>query len=66
MDIYTTVLGDTWDIIAFKVYGDEVYMKELIRANIEYVTTVYFSAGVRIICPDITTPLNKMLPPWKR
>ena len=31
--VYRTVSGDTWDLIAFKVYGDEIYYHELIRAN---------------------------------
>lgn len=65
-DIYITNLGDTWDSIAFRVYGKEKYMLELIRANIDYVKTIYFPAGVSLICPDIPIPLDDRLPPWKR
>ena len=30
---YTTIQGDVWDLIAYKLYGDEKYMKNLIEAN---------------------------------
>ena len=33
---YTTIQGDTWDLIAYKLYGEEKYMKNLIEANEEY------------------------------
>ena len=42
VDIYTTKLGDTWDLIAYRVYGNEKYMKELVEANIELASTVFF------------------------
>lgn len=67
MSNYTTVLGDTWDMIAYKVYGKEKYAKELVEANIKYVETVIFSAGIVLIIPEITiTSNNSSLPPWKR
>lgn len=66
VDIYTTVQGDTWDIIAFKVYGEERYMSKLIEANLEYIDTFFFAAGVEIICPDIEDKLPSSLPPWKQ
>lgn len=43
---YTTVSGDTWDIVAYKAYGNEMYMDTLIKANIEYKDTYIFPAGV--------------------
>lgn len=66
MDIYTTTLGDTWDKIAFKVYGEEKYMHELMEANPDMIKTIFFEANIRVICPDIPIPLNAKLPPWKR
>ena len=63
---YTTVLGDTWDITAFKIYSKEKYAKELIEANLEYVETVIFSAGIKLTVPDIDTESDvSSLPPWK-
>lgn len=66
VDIYFTKAGDTWDLIAYEIYGDEKYMKELIEANIELVDTVFFKAGVPLIVPDIPLPNSTNLPPWKR
>lgn len=66
VDIYTTKLGDTWDLIAYRVYGNEKYMKELVEANIEFAGTVFFKSGVELICPDIPVLNDSNAPPWKR
>lgn len=66
MGTYTTVLGDTWDMISFKVYGKEKYAKDLIEANSIYSTIVIFSAGITLKIPEITVPVSSSLPPWKR
>lgn len=66
VDVYTTELGDTWDLIAYRVYGNEKYMKELVEANIENASTVFFKSGVKLICPDIPIPNYSSAPPWKR
>jgi phage tail protein X len=63
---YVTVQGDTWDLIAFRVYGSEKYMTTLIEANPEHRETVFFSAGIRLTVPEISSPLPLSLPPWKR
>lgn len=55
-----------WDMIAYKVYGNEKQMKELIRANERYRHTAVFPAGVVLTCPDVeTTGKNRFSPPWK-
>ena len=33
MSNYTTIQGDTWDIISLKQYGSEMYVTNLIEAN---------------------------------
>lgn len=66
VDIYTTIQGDTWDIIALKVYGNERYMSHLLKANPKYIDIMLFSAGVEIVCPDIEQDAVESLPPWKR
>lgn len=61
--------GDTWDILAKKIYGNELFMEELIKANIHFRKTVIFSAGVVLNVPEIdTTSLEyeSNLLPWKR
>ena len=30
---YTTVQGDTWDLISFALYGTEKYVGELMESN---------------------------------
>lgn len=63
---YTTVSGDTWDIVAYKVYGNEMYMDTLIKANIEYKDTYIFPAGVVLNLPEIELTVSESLPPWKQ
>ena len=63
---YTTVQGDMWDMIAYKVYGNEKQMRELPRANERYRHMAVFPAGVTLTCPDAKSAgRNRFLPPWK-
>lgn len=63
---YTTALGDTWDLIAYKMYGNERLMSVLIEANPQCRETVLFSADIVIQVPEVTTAATTSLPPWKR
>jgi phage tail protein X len=63
---YTTVQGDTWDGIAFKVYEQASLMTLLINANPEYVSIVVFSGGVILAVPDKPADAADTLPPWRR
>ncbi len=63
---YTTIQGDTWDVIALKTTGSEMNMNKLIESNITHRDTVIFGAGVVLDIPDIPTSVNELLPPWKR
>jgi phage tail protein X len=63
---YTTVSGDTWDIVAYKAYGNEMYMDTLIKANIEYKDTYIFPAGVVLTLSEIELTVSESLPPWKQ
>ncbi|MEF3312610.1 tail protein X [Paenibacillus sp. GYB004] len=63
---YTTVQGDTWDVIAYKVYGHEDHMTILLQANPGHADTVIFSGGVQLIVPPATAESSENLPPWKR
>ena len=38
--VYRTVSGDTWDLIAFKVYGSEGYFHDLIRNNLRLIDII--------------------------
>lgn len=68
MRVYKTVSGDTWDLIAFRVYrnlGAEKLMDALIEANEKYINTVIFSAGINLKIPEVNSPVILNLPPWK-
>lgn len=63
---YETIQGDMWDMIAYKLYGRESCMKELLEANEEYRDTAVFPAGIVLVVPEASIPTSKNLPPWKR
>ena len=67
--VYRTVSGDTWDLIAFKVYGSEGYFHDLIRSNLRLIDIAIFDANIPVIIPEIVDEENdndERLPPWKR
>ena len=69
MKKYKTIQGDTWDLIAFRVYpkiGGEKLMDILIEQNPEYVSTVIFPANVILNIPTVDIPVISKLPAWKR
>ena len=62
--IYTTITGDTWDLIAWKQLGSERYMGALIEANYPYAEVLRFDAGIKITIPDIPEETPDDLPFW--
>lgn len=64
--MYETVQGDTWDIIAIKVYGSLANINELMDANRAYIDTVMFNSGIKITTPELIAQQSSKLPPWKR
>lgn len=68
MQTYTTVQGDTWDIIAMKVYGDELRMTDLLQAreNIALIDYQVFPAGIVVYTPTVYYDLDvESLPEWR-
>lgn len=66
---YRTVQGDTWDLIALRVYpklGAEKLMDVLLEANSAYRSTVIFPANIELTIPEVAEPIVYPLPPWKR
>lgn len=64
---YITTQGDTWDIIAYRVYGRENLAHKIIQANFDLRKIVLFPAGVKVVCPVLDlTEYNDNLPIWKR
>lgn len=69
MRTYRTEQGDTWDLIALRVYpdiGGEKLMDILLEINPEHINTVIFSANVKLNIPDSEVPVIVNLPAWKR
>nr|UWG22180.1 MAG: baseplate wedge protein [Bacteriophage sp.] len=62
---YTTIQGDTWDLIAYKLYGSEKYMKNLIEANWPLLEVLVFSSGTVINVPDIPEDSDEDAPFWR-
>lgn len=63
---YTTVDGDTYDMIALDHYYDEFKAPLIADANPEYAGMVAFPAGVVLRVPVIPAAEVSVLPPWKR
>ena len=63
---YISIQGDTWDMIAYKVYGEESAMVQLIEANNDLAHIAIFQAGVQVTCPTIAPEAAHILPPWRR
>lgn len=66
--IYTTVLGDTWDSIAYKLFEDSKLYNSLLELNEEYSDIIIFPAGIEIKyqAVDSIKRYNENLPPWRR
>ncbi len=63
---YTTMAGDTFDMIALDAYNDEFRAVEIIRANAKYAGVVSFDAGITLRIPYLEESAPESLPPWKR
>ena len=46
-EAYRTIQGDTWDMIAKKVYGDEKYLDYLMAHNFCCWIILFFRQGLR-------------------
>lgn len=65
---YTTIQGDSWDSIAFRLWGREHLMTALMEANPDHADVLLFPAGVALTVPDVNLsstmqPITE-LPPW--
>nr|WP_304098047.1 tail protein X [Mitsuokella multacida] len=65
MSKYTTIQGDMWDSIAYKVYGNELFMDKLLQANQAYNDIAVFPSGVVLDCPDPETVGTIVPVPWR-
>ncbi len=66
MGTYRTKLGDTWDMIAKDVYGDEIHADYLMENNPELLGIFVFSAGTVLSVPDLPEIVTSDLPAWRK
>lgn len=64
---YITVAGDTWDLMAYLLYGDEKYMQKLIRANWDLLDVIVFGPNQEINVPSISVEESNKIeqPEWR-
>lgn len=60
---YRTIENDTWDLVAFKLFGDSKYTYHLFKINPDFTKVVFFPAGVILKIPDIKESEGDV-PPW--
>lgn len=65
MKTYTTVQGDMWDSIAYKLYGNEKYMCLLMQNNMELLDTFIFGAGTVLNVPELDAETEADMPSWR-
>lgn len=63
--IYTTIQGDTWDMIAKKVYGNEMRADYLMTNNTRLLDIFIFPSGIIINVLELPKELDGDLPPWR-
>ena len=69
MKTITTVMGDTWDTVALRAYGNTLRTQELMEAreNIRLLDIQVFPSGVVVFAPDVEdTYAIGDLPEWRK
>lgn len=61
---YTTIQGQTWDMISKEVYGTELNAGRLMEANPKQLGVFIFPAGIVLDTPEIEEQESN-LPPWR-
>lgn len=63
---YTTKQGDTWDLIAFRVYGDVKYTGWLMQNNYQHLDIFVFSPGAILKTPELPEDMTMANAPiWR-
>lgn len=69
MKTITTVMGDTWDTIALRAYGDTLRTQELMEAreNLRLLDYQVFPGGVTVAAPEVEVSYTTGdLPEWRK
>lgn len=62
---YKTKQNDTFDKIAYELYGDEKVASFIIKENSEHADTLIFNEGVYLYLPVVERIVKNTLPTWK-
>lgn len=65
MKTYTTIQGDMWDSISYKVYGTEKHVGLLMKSNPRLLNIFIFSAGTTLSIPDVDIGEEADKPVWR-
>ena len=63
---YTTRQGDTWDLIAHRIYGDVKYTGWLMQNNFPHLDIFVFDAGVVLQTPELREEESQAATPFWR
>jgi nucleoid-associated protein YgaU len=64
---YIAKAGDTWDLIAFNFYGNEMKSTDIMEVNPRLTDIVIFEGGEVLNLPEnVETADNSTLAPWRR
>lgn len=64
---YVTAEHDTFDLIAWKKYGDEMLASLIIESNLDYADIIVFDAGVKLTIPVVEqSNIQQAIPPWRQ
>lgn len=63
--VYKTIQGDTWDMVAKKVYGAERHLDYLMAHNFDLLDYFAFPAGIEVNTPDLPLEQEEDLPAWR-
>lgn len=64
-ETYVTMQGETWDQIAYKIYGREKHADFLMSHNYPLLDILVFPAGMIMNTPDLPKHNNSELPSWR-
>ncbi len=65
----TTIMGDTWDTIALRIYGNVLRAQDLMEAreNIRLLDYQVFPTGIIVATPDVAEKeAAEDLPEWRK
>ena len=66
-EYYVTSQSDTFDMIAYDLYGDEYLASDIVELNPEHCGEIVFDAGIELRVPVYDDPTeSERVAPWRR